>query len=159
MFGSISDGDRVIATKRIRGGLLGFGPEVRRGSHGIVRGETHGFFTRRATVEFDGGHSIEVATTDVRRAMRGHGQAAWEKRQATRRGVKIGLALLWLPVLVAALEYFLAGGTPAGMIAAAPMMIVDAGVKLVELGLSLGVGPVVAVLAVGVVLHRRRGHS
>lgn len=157
MFWGISEGDRVIARRRIHTGLFNLGAEVRRGAHGIVRSAPAGLLARGMTVEFDGGHTTHVSARDVRRAVFGHGQQAWEKRQATRQGIKLGMALLWLPALVALGRYFLAGGSVSSLIAAAPAMALATLLQALTIVLGLGLGPLLMVMAVLVVLNRRRG--
>lgn len=114
-------GDHVKASRDITCGVidaLSGTPTVRRGRRGIVREVEAGWWRTRCTVEFDQGWTTTtvraVDATWLTRGL-GHGEPAWDRRRDVRRGIKLGLLALNVPVLVMVGLYLLRGGDPVAL--------------------------------------------
>jgi len=154
MFGqALSEGDHVIATKHL-GGL--FGPSVRRGSRGIVRGRSHGLFSTSYDVEFASGRHASVNGRDLRRAPFGHGDASWERHRDLRRGFHLGLLILAVPAIIGVVRYYLHGGSTAGLVGALPDVVAGTVFSLGATAVSLLGIPLVLLICGLLWLHRRR---
>jgi hypothetical protein len=154
MFGStLSDGDHVIAARHL-GGL--FGPSVRRGSRGIVRGRSHGFFSTTYNVEFAPGQQVAVSGRNLKRAFFGHGEASWERHHELRRGFHLGLLILAMPAIIGVVRYYLHGGSTAGLIGALPGAIAGTVLSLGSRAVGLLGVPLFLIICGLLWLHHRR---
>jgi hypothetical protein len=157
-FGAIEVGDHVRAHEDLSQGChdqVSGRPSIRRGRTGIVREVDHGFFTDRVTVEFhDGLFTRTVSSIPSHRLRKtgGQGEGAFQRGRTWRRGVRLGLLLANVPLLIALVRYFLAGGTTAGLVPAA----LDAALGLVVVLLG---HPPVALVVVGAVALRVRSRA
>jgi hypothetical protein len=148
-------GDHVRVRPGVRPGLLE--PHLPRRGVGIVREVHPGLLRDHATVEFDGAFGSFTArwvpANRLRRSF-GRGEEAWRRRVERRRGVRLGLLALNLPILYELAKYLAGGGTIAGLIPA----VIGAGTELLLFVLTTPVvlGLLIAVVILGHARHRLR---
>ena len=145
-FNSFVEGQHVVLRKDVHAGLFGY--RIRKGQRGVVLQRPIGIFSDKYVVAFTSGRAT-VSGRHLKASILGPGNDV-------AAGVRLGWWLFLLIPVIPIVRYLLAGGSVAGLIAAAPGAIVETVVGLASRGIGIvGVPALMVMLACVWLLHRR----